>query len=157
MRYSLTCRLCLYGLLLASAITATAQPDSVLDVSTITLDEAIIRSLKSNPELIAFGYQIEAHKGDMLQSGLKPNPELSVLVENAFGTGEFSGIDSAETTLSIAWLLERGKRQSRIEVSQSGLTVLEIMAEARQLDIAAETARLFLQSLAIQERLYRVQ
>jgi cobalt-zinc-cadmium efflux system outer membrane protein len=157
MRNSLTCRLCFCGLLVVSAMTSTAHADSVSDVSTITLDEAITRSLNSNPELIAFGYQVEAHRGDILQSGLKPNPELSVQVENALGTGAYSGIDSAETTLSIAWLFERGKRESRVEVAQSGLFVLEIMAEATRLDIAAETARLFLASLANQERLNKVE
>lgn len=153
MRNSLTCRVCISVLLVASAIDATAQPNPVPDVSTITLDEAVTRSLKGNPELVALGYQLEVHKGVVLQSGLKPNPELNVQVENIFGGGRFSGIDSAETTLSISWLLERGKRQSRIDVSQSGLSGIEIMIEARRLDIAAQTARVFLENLATQERM----
>lgn len=149
-------RLCLSGLLIASAMTATAQSGSTSDASAITLDEAITRSLKSNPELIAFGYQIEAHKGDILQSGLKPNPELRVSVENVLGTGSYKGVDGAETTLSIGWLLERGKRESRVAAAQSGLSVLEIMAEAKRLDTASETARVFLEILANQERLIKI-
>jgi cobalt-zinc-cadmium efflux system outer membrane protein len=156
MRNLLTNRLCLCGPLLAIAMTAAAQPGSVFGDSTITLDEAITRSLKSNPELIAFGYQIEAHKGEILQSGLKPNPEINVRVENAMGNGEFSGLDRLETTLSMGWVLERGKRESRVEVAQSGLSVLEIEAEIRRLDTAAETARAFLESLGTQERMNKI-
>ncbi len=157
MRNLFTCRLCLCGLLIASATTATAQSGSISDASAITLDEAVTRSLKSNPELIAFGYQIEAHKGEILQSGLKPNPELRVSVENVLGTGLYSGVDGAETTLSIGWLLERGKRESRVEAAQSGLSVLEIVAEAKRLDTASETARVFLEILANQERLNKIE
>ena len=157
MRNLFTYRLCLCGLLIASATTATAQSGSISDASAITLDEAVTRSLKSNPELIAFGYQIEAHKGEILQSGLKPNPELRVSVENVLGTGLYSGVDGAETTLSIGWLLERGKRESRVEAAQSGLSVLEIVAEAKRLDTASETARVFLEILANQERLNKIE
>ena len=157
MRNLFTCQLCLCGLLIASATTATAQSGSISDASAITLDEAVTRSLKSNPELIAFGYQIEAHKGEILQSGLKPNPELRVSVENVLGTGLYKGVDGAETTLSIGWLLERGKRESRVEAAQSGLSVLEIMAEAKRLDTASETARVFLEILANQERLNKIE
>ena len=125
--------------------------------STITLDEAIARSMKNNPLLKAFGYQVEVQKGAVLQSGLKLNPKLNVRVENAFGTGGYSGLDRTETTLSMAWVLERGKREGRSEVAQSGLSVLEIEAEIRRLDTAAQTARLFLESLGHQERLKKVQ
>lgn len=157
MRNLFTCRLCLCGLLIAFAATAAAQTDSVLDGSTITMDEAVTRSLKSNPGLVASGYQIEAHKGEILQVGLKPNPELKIAVENVLGTGLYSGVGAVETTLSIGWLLERGKRESRVEVAQSGLSVLEIAAEAERLDVATETARVFLVILANQERLIKVE
>jgi cobalt-zinc-cadmium efflux system outer membrane protein len=157
MRNLFICQLCLCGLLFASATTAVAQTDAASTASTITLEEAINKALKSNPELIALGYQLEAQKGEILQSGLKPNPELRVSVENVLGTGLYSGVDDAETTLSIGWLLERGKRESRVEAAQSGLSVLEIMAEARRLDTASETARIFLEILANQERLSKVE
>lgn len=157
MRNLFTCRLCLGGLLIAFATTATAQTDSVTDGSTITMDEAVTRSLKSNPALVASGYQIEAHKGEILQAGLKPNPELRIAVQNVLGTGLYSGFRSAETTLSIGWLLERGKREGRVEVAQSSLSVFEIAAEAERLDIATETARVFLDILANQERLVEVE
>jgi cobalt-zinc-cadmium efflux system outer membrane protein len=157
MRNLLSCQLSLCGLLVALAMLAAAQPGSVFAASTITLDEAITRSLKNNPDLIAFGYQIEAHKGEILQSGLKPIPELNVLVENVLGTGEYSGLDQTETTLSLAWALERGKREGRIEVARSGLSVLEIEAEIRRLDTAAETARKFVESLGNQERLNMIE
>jgi len=100
---------CLFLLLFSATVRAE-----------IGLYEAVARTLLHNPELIAFGYQLQAQDGRVLQAGLAPNPELSFTVEDALGTGRFSGADSAQTTLSIAWILERGVRQRRLESAREG-------------------------------------
>jgi len=133
--------------------TSIAQTKLADETSVISLTEAITRTLKRNPELMAFGYQIQAREARVVQSGLRPNPELTVVVENALGTGEFQGIDGAETTISVAWVLERGKRQRRVDSARAGVSLVETEAEIRRLDASAETARRFLDSLALQERL----
>ncbi|HNP35400.1 MAG TPA: TolC family protein [Woeseiaceae bacterium] len=117
------------------------------------LDAAVARTLESNPRLIAYGYQLRAQQGRLQQAELKPNPELGLLVENAAGSGDFQGIDGAETTLSLAWVLERGKRERRVDAARAGISLLETEAEIQRLDAAAETARVFLDTLALQERL----
>jgi cobalt-zinc-cadmium efflux system outer membrane protein len=89
----------------------------------------------------------------VLQAGLAPNPELSFTVENALGTGEFKGFDSAEATLSIAWILERGVRQRRLDTARAGVSLLTVEADIMRLDAAAETARLFLSCLSNQVRM----
>jgi cobalt-zinc-cadmium efflux system outer membrane protein len=53
--------------------------------------------------------------------------------------------------------LERGKRKRRIAAARAGVSLAESEAEIGRLDAAAETARLFLDSLANQERLIRTQ
>jgi cobalt-zinc-cadmium efflux system outer membrane protein len=123
--------------------------------AALNLDAAVARTLQSNPRLIAYGYQIRAQQGRLQQSELKPNLQLGLLVENAAGSGDFQGIDSAETTLSLAWVLERGKRERRIDAARAGISLLETEAEIQRLDAAAETARVFLGTLALQERLIR--
>jgi len=119
---------------------------------TIGLNEAVARTLTRNPALIAFGYQSQAQDGRVLQAGLAPNPELSFTVENALGTGNFSGTDGAETTLSIAWILERGVRQRRIDTARAGIPLLAVETDIKRLDAAAETARWFFASLSGQAR-----
>lgn len=86
----------------------------------ISLDDAVVKTMERNPALVAFGYQIEAQDGREMQAGLAPNPELSFTVENTLGTGEFSGSDNAEATLSIVWILERGVRQRRLDMARAG-------------------------------------
>lgn len=152
MRVSLTYAIAGWLLLVC---TASAQGNPPADGSSLNLNDAVARTLERNPALIAFGYQIEVQEGRVVQSGLRPNPELGVLVENAFGSGDFQGIDAAETTLSLAWVLERGKRERRVDAARAGLSLLETDAEIRRLGSVAETARLFLDSLANQERLAR--
>jgi cobalt-zinc-cadmium efflux system outer membrane protein len=146
----LTNRVTLACLLLATGGTAIAQSDAG---QAIDFNRAIAKTLASNPELRAFGFEIEAQQGRIRQSALRPAVELGVDIENATGTGNFSGIDGAEATLSLAWALERGKRQHRVDAARAGLSVLESEAELKRLEASAETARRFLEALALQARI----
>ena len=147
---SLTNRAALACLLLTMGSPAIAQ--SVVS-QAIDFNRAIANTLASNPELRAFGYEIEAQQGRIRQSALRPAVELGVEIENATGTGNFSGIDGAEATLSLAWALERGKRQHRVDAARAGLSVLESEAELKRLEVSAETARRFLEALVLQARI----
>jgi cobalt-zinc-cadmium efflux system outer membrane protein len=150
---SLTCRVTLLCLLAICSTVSFAQSTSANDQVALKLNAAVTRTLESNPRLIAYGYQLRAQQGRLQQAELKPNPELGLLVENAAGSGDFQGIDGAETTLSLAWVLERGKRERRVDAARAGISLLETEAEIKRLDAAAETARAFLDTLALQERL----
>lgn len=146
------CRAGAWCVLTAFCTAVLAQPNAAGEGRTINLSEALERTVASSPELIAFGYQIEAQEGRVTQSGLRPNPKLGVEVENFMGTGQRSAVDAAETTLSMRWLLERGKREKRLDASRARVTMLESEATFRRLNVAAKTARLFLECLATQER-----
>ena len=135
MHVPLTYRFAACALLLLSVATARANPS--IDGADVSLNEAIARTLEHHPALLAFGYQIEAQKGRVRQSGLRPNPELRVSIEDALGTGAASSLDIAETTLSLAWVWERGKRQGRVDAARAGASLLEVDAEIRRLDAAA--------------------
>jgi cobalt-zinc-cadmium efflux system outer membrane protein len=111
------------------------------------------RTLEKNLALVAFGYAVRAQEGQVLQAGLGPNPKIGVLVENVLGTDSLSGFGSAETTLNLGWVLERGKRERRLDAARTGVSLLEAEADIQRLDAAAETARFFLTNLALQERL----
>lgn len=142
------------GLFLVLFSTAArAESGLVGNDKAIGLNEAVARTLARNPELAAFGYQLRAQDGRVLQAGLAPNPELSFTVENALGTGEFSGTDAAEATLSIAWILERGVRQRRVDTAHAGVSLLAVEADIKRLDAAAETARWFFSCLSNQARM----
>lgn len=146
-----------YWLCTTIIIAVLHVPVAASDGAAINLKDAVKRTLERNPNLVAFGYQIDAQQGRLMQSQLRPNPELGILVENVLGSGDFNKADGAEATLRLSWLLERGKRDQRVAVATAGVSLIESEAEIRRLDEAAETARLFLDILANQERLVRTQ
>lgn len=139
-------------LLLLSA-TVSATPDLVGENRTISLHEAVTKTLSNNPDLRAFDYQLKAQEGRVQQAGLAPSPELSFELEDALGTGDHTGFDSAQATISIGWVLERGVRQRYIDAARAGSSLFSVEADIKQLDAAAETARRYLVSLAYQARM----
>lgn len=153
MGVSLTYRIAYACLLLALSSASLSQTDTSDDSAALDLPTAVAKTLENNPALVAFGYQLRAQQGQLQQAGLRPNPELGLLVENALGSGDLQGIDSAETTLSLGWVLERGKRERRVDAARAGVLLLEDEADVQRLDAAADTARAFLNTLALQERL----
>lgn len=137
-------------LLLITTVSAASGP--VAGKHSISLHEAVTRTIAHNPDLRAFDYQLKAQEGRVLQAGLAPSPELSLELENVLGTGENKGVQSAQATISIGWVLERGIRRRHIDAARAGSSLLAVEADVRQLDAAAETARRYLVSLAYQAR-----
>ena len=150
---------CLAVCAVAASAAAAEPEESATEHETIpagpsvTLDVALGRAMARNPALVAFGYQVEAVQGRLQQAGIRPNPELDVTVSDALGSGGFRGMRSAETTVSIAWAIERGVRQRQVEAARANVALAELDARILRLDTAAETARRFIACLAFQERL----
>lgn len=153
MKDAITRRVQMPASMVLAGLIAFAPPGLSASGDDLSLDEAVSRTLADNPELVAFGYQVEAQRGRLTQSGIKPAPEIAVEVENFLGTGAYSGVSAPETTLSLGWVLERGKRQHYIEAAQAGVSVLDAQAQIGRLEAVALTALLFLDNLEFQERL----
>ncbi len=71
----------------------------------LTLSEALARALERSPRLTAFAWDIRAADARILQAGLRPNPELSVDIEDVRWT---SGPSSQRNTSVFSGTLERG-------------------------------------------------
>jgi len=142
-------------IVMTSAVSTALLAVSALSLAAeeITLEQAIINTITQNPELQAFGYELRAQDGVILQAGLSPKPELTVTVEDVLGTGVAQGLSGAQTTASISWVLEGQLRQRRIDAARTGSLVLASEAEVMRLDAAAQTARYYTQALAHQARL----
>jgi outer membrane protein, heavy metal efflux system len=138
---------------LAAELSVNSSPVLASQVSTLTWHDAISRTLADNPSLKAFGYQLSAHAGRVQQAGLEPNPELVLSVEDAFGSGNYKEMDSAETSLSISWVLEGNLRNQRVNTAQARTSMLEIEQDIQRIDATATTARLYITALALQTRL----
>jgi outer membrane protein, heavy metal efflux system len=142
---------CLCFSILGSAMAALAQPAA--PTAALSLREALDRTLERNPELVALGYGRQGVEGQLQQSRLKPNPDLHIAVQDVLGTDRFEALDSAETTVSLEWVLERGVRQRMVAAAQSGLEAYGAEVEVHRLDEAAETARRYVECLLLQARL----
>lgn len=133
---------------------APNQGESDPGHAPLTLRAAIQAAVSGNPSLKTFEYRLRAQNARIDQAGLSPAPEVGLEVENVLGTGEASGFDTAEATLSISQVLELGgKRAARIEVGRLEADELRIERQAAQLDVIAEVVRRFVHIAADQEQL----
>ena len=92
------------GLTLAAIVTPVAAQEREL----LTLDEALGRTgvvaepanTELNPRIVGPRAEAEAAQALVGQARLRPNPEISLEVENIAGSGAFSGLSATEYTLS---------------------------------------------------------
>src|SRR3970040_2343651 len=131
-RHTATC-LCLSLL----GVSVSAQIDSPETEAAIGLAEALSRTIAGNPDLLAFGYQIEAAEGRLQQAALTPNPELGIAVQDVLGTDAFRGVDSAETTVTLGWILERGARKRIVDEARARVALRNVDAAIGRIDAGA--------------------
>lgn len=143
---------CAYTFFMLLSTGTRAEVALASESGRITLNDAMAYALERNPELIALGHQLDAARGRVEQAGLAPHPELTINVEDALGSNDFQGVDSAETTVSIGWALERNLRERRVDTARANLALSAADAALLRIDVAAETARRFLLVLAHQAR-----
>ena len=126
---------------------------SISAQQTITLNDAIGLTLKQHPDLRSFAHKLEAYNGMLAQAGVSSPLTVNIDVEDALGTGAYSGVSSTQTTMSISWLLEGDIIDSKIKVAKQKAAVSIFEKEVKALDIAAETAKLFITLLSQKEQL----
>jgi len=120
----------------------------------LTLPRAWAAALLANPDLGASAWERRAQEAAVLQAGLRPNPELEVLMEQFGGSGARAGFDQAETTVQVSQRVETAqKRQKRrlaaaLETERAGWDY-----EAKRLDVLVAASKAFAEVLACQQRL----
>jgi cobalt-zinc-cadmium efflux system outer membrane protein len=140
--------------LLALCLCFTAMTGAnELEPQALDLRTAIARSLEHNPELASVEFRVKSADAYTQQAAVGERPEVSLSVEDALGSGDFSGLDSSQSTLSISWILERSLLERRVSTKQSEKDVIQVEQEIKKYDISAATAHAFLTALALQERL----
>jgi cobalt-zinc-cadmium efflux system outer membrane protein len=131
--------LSLVGVLSVSVVDAEATQ------TALTLSEATARVLDSNPQLQAADFDARAAAARIRQQSQSTPYTVGVDLENFAGSGDISGVDGLETTLSLGRVLEFGdKARQRGDVATLEAGLLRHDQDARRLDLLAETARRFL-------------
>lgn len=120
----------------------------------ITLPQALQRALAANPRLTAAERNVGIAGGLRIQAGALPNPDVSVELDNALGSGPYRGLRSAETTLQLSQLLELGgKREARVAAGEAGIDTAVWQRRATRLEVLSETAVAFISVISAQRRI----
>lgn len=120
---------------------------------TVKLNEAISYTLQQHPGLKSFSYMQKASEGMIEQASVSSPMTFSAEVEDAFGTGSYSGVSAMQTTLSISWLLEGDQIESRVNVANEKANMAKFKRQIKALNLAAETAKVFITLLSQKEQL----
>ena len=121
---------------------------------SVTMKEAINRAVERSPAVKAAFTEIEARHGEAAQASYKPNPELSLDIENFLGSGAKSGFKVAEETLRISQSIELGdKRLKRLRAANLEASVAGWDYEAARLAAASRAATAFVDVLVAQTRI----
>jgi len=130
-----------------SALRLVADGADASYAGSITLGAAVRRALRFSPAVRAAAMEIDAKRGEALQAGLRPNPELGGWSWNV-------GEDPAEEALNVSQLFELGgKRLKRIRAAELDVGVAAWDYEAARLRVTSDTAQSFVDVLASQNRI----
>lgn len=135
------------------SLLGVGMPASAQASNTLTLEKAVSLTLQQHPDLQVFAAKQQEHQGYIQQSSVSSRPVISVKVEDVLGTGSRSNINSAQSSLDIAWVLEKDLVQRRVQAAKASATAINFEREIKALDLAAQTASLYVESLVLQQRL----
>jgi cobalt-zinc-cadmium efflux system outer membrane protein len=136
---------------LVAAVVLLAGPARAQDSRVLTLEAAFARTLEKHPALSRFDHLRAGARAALEGGGLRPPLRVELEVENAPRSGQRSSLDSAETTLGLASVLERGgKNAARVAVAQAQLDALTLQEQQARIDLLAEVARRYLDLVAAQ-------
>jgi outer membrane protein, heavy metal efflux system len=117
----------------------------------LTLDAAFARVLAKHPDLTRFAHLREGAAATRDAEDQRPPLGLNLDLENAPRSGQDSSFDTAEATLSLASVIERGnKRAARVAVADAQLGAIAMQEEQRRVDLLAEVARRYFDLLSLQ-------
>lgn len=120
----------------------------------MSLEEAVSRTAAVHPELRGYAGRRRLLDLEARRAVMPPAMSAGIEIENAFGSGEYSGFKSAETTLTLAGVFERGgKPAARRTLAATRLDELAVQRELKELDVLAEVARRYLDLAEAQARL----
>ena len=113
----------------------------------------LLAQLGQTPATLEAGANLDAAEARVRQARVRPNPVLGLDVENAFGSGPFSGMDNADTTLALSTDLELwGRRSSRIAAARAEAGAVGLQRDLAVIDAAGRLALVYSEAEAAQRR-----
>lgn len=129
----------------AALLAVTMSLASAAAAQSLTLEEAIRRSVSQSPQGEAAAARVAVLEAARAAADTKPAPTIDGTVEN-IGTGGFSQV---QVDATYNQRLERGgKRQARIDVAEGDIGVAQAEALVRRLDLAKQVQELYVETQA---------
>jgi outer membrane protein, heavy metal efflux system len=136
---------------LLAVVAVSCGTASARSPKPLTLQAAFERTLEKHPDLARSSFSREAARAAVDAAAQSSPLRLGLEIENAPRSGQESSLDSAEATLSLASVFERGgKRDARRAVADAAYDALCLQEEQRRADLLAEVARRYLDLIAVQ-------
>ena len=134
-----------WGQSTAAPAVTSASDASTQAIEALSLQGAIAKAIASNAELSAATRELQATEGPVLQGGARPNPELSLLLEDTQRA-------TRTTTLQINQPIELGaKRAARISAAERGRDIAAAELAAKRAELRATVVSAFFDVLLAQE------
>ncbi len=141
----------MYFILLFSLILRPLYPGE----KTLSLEEAIARALKHNPDILVAQKDLDAVRGRRLELGAYPEPEL-VFSGEGLSVGQEKG--EKEITLGVEQLIEfPGKRSLRQQAAASEEEILAAELQRLKLVITADVKKAFYRAAHSQTAVARIE
>lgn len=122
--------------------------------ANLTLEQAIEEAEARSPAITAAQAGVTANQARLMQAGFRPNPELSVQLENFLGTGDVSGFQGTELTVSVNQRLDLGgRRSSRRAAAEAAIAVSQLRLAIARADLGRSVRGQFATALAARDRL----
>lgn len=132
----------------------TAESAVPEESGSLTLAKALALTLQGSPDLQSFSYTMRVAESRHIQAGLRPNPEISIAVEDVFGSGEYSGGRQAQTTLLLSQVIELGgKRSSRQELASAVQAQLQDEYEIKRVEVLSDVTDQFIRTVSEEQLL----
>lgn len=137
--------------LAAAAVAAALSTPAWADPAPAYRD--LLARLGETPSAAEAGALIDAAEARVRQARMRPNPSIGLEIENAFGSGPFSGLDNAETTLSLSQELELwGRRRARVGVAQAEAEAIGLRGQLALVEGAGHLALAYAEAEAAERR-----
>ena len=122
--------------------------------ASLTLRQALEEAEARSPAIVAAQARVEAATARIRQAGFRSNPELSLEVENFLGTGELSGVQATEATLSVSQRLDLGgRRSSRVTAARAELLTQELQLAIARAELGRSVREQFARAITARDRL----
>ncbi|KVV36895.1 RND transporter [Burkholderia territorii] len=133
----------------ASAPTAegAALPSDTPSLPSLTLSDALAAAARNNPALHGARADVDASAGALMQAGVRPNPEVSLLQEG------FSRVERTSTALINQTIELGGKRRARVDVASYGREAANASLDEQGAAVRADVIAAFYGLLAAQRQL----